>query len=97
MALYRTKQERIERYTEGWPADLIPARSRDLSRHANFDAAYQKRAPYEAGDGIEDWTLLVRGRVIPSAGVRGIETPRRETNVRASHVVERRTLPRRET
>ena len=31
MALHRTKDEKIRRYTEGWPQDLIPSCTRDLS------------------------------------------------------------------
>ena len=61
MALHRTKGEMIARYTEGWPLDLVPGRTRDLSRPANFDKAFSKRAPYEAGDGIEDWMLVAWG------------------------------------
>ena len=61
MALHRTKGEMIARYTEGWPLDLVPGRTRDLSRPANFDKAFSKRAPYEAGDGIEGWMLVAWG------------------------------------
>ena len=46
MALYRTKHEVVARYTEPWPADLIPAKTRDLSRRANFDKTWRARAPH---------------------------------------------------
>ena len=61
MALWRSKAEVIARYTEPWPADLVPSQTRDLSRHANFDKVFQKRAPYSRGDGVEDWMLLAWG------------------------------------
>ncbi len=61
MALYRTPAEVAERYTEPWPADLVPEKHRDLSRPANFGNRGYPRAPYYDGDGKEDRVLLAWG------------------------------------
>jgi hypothetical protein len=61
MALYRTPAEVTERYTEPWPADLVPDKVRDLSRPAYFGNRGYPRAPYFDGDGKEDRVLLAWG------------------------------------
>ena len=61
MALYCTPQEVAERYTEPWPADLVPDKHRDLSRPANFGTRGYPRKPYYDGDGKEDRVLLAWG------------------------------------